>query len=203
MSSKQDGLLSRWQKRKLQVEREEKREAAAQAEEIAAQQTSPIDPALVESRDVPPDEETRKAWIEELEAIDIETLSYESDFAIFMKSWVPGALRQRALRKLWTTNPALAVLDGLNDYDLDYTDAAMQAGKVASSFVPGKGYAWMEEAAQKIGSLQQDEEGGEEDLPVPEEAVAADETATEPDPEAKKDSAGSDDSPVDDPDRQA
>ena len=123
-------------------------------------------PATHDSRDEPPDEATRQRWIEELEAIDIDTLTYDNDFTIFMKSWVPGPLRQRALRKLWTTNPALAVLDGLNDYDLDYTDAAMQAGHVVSSYMPGRGYASLEEVAEKIADMatdETDETGAEED----------------------------------------
>ena len=118
---------------------------------------------------MPPDDETRQRWIEELEAIDIDTLTYDHDFTIFMKSWVPAPLRQRALRKLWTTNPALAVLDGLNDYDLDYTDAAMQAGKVVSSYLPGRGYAALEEVAEKLSAAageDDDQQGtGEDDLP--------------------------------------
>jgi hypothetical protein len=79
-------------------------------------------------------------------------------------------LRQRALRKLWTTNPALAVLDGLNDYDLDYTDAAMGAGKVISSWSPEGGYAKLEEMAEKVSELASTKQrrwrAEDDDLPV-------------------------------------
>ncbi len=174
MNSREDGFLSRWAKRKADVREQEERETA-----LAPQPDPDGGPAVLadgqtpsvseDARDVPPDDETRQRWIEELEAIDIDTLTYDNDFTIFMKSWVPGPLRQRALRKLWTTNPALAVLDGLNDYDLDYTDAAMQAGKVVSSYVPGRGYAALEEVAEKLGQVigdDDDEQGaGEDDLP--------------------------------------
>lgn len=174
MNSREDGFLSRWAKRKADVREMEEREAA-----LAPQPVLDGDPAALadgqppavteDARDVPPDDETRQRWIEELEAIDIDTLTYDNDFTIFMKSWVPGPLRQRALRKLWTTNPALAVLDGLNDYDLDYTDAAMQAGKVVSSYVPGRGYAALEEVAEKLAEVigdDDDEQGAvEDDLP--------------------------------------
>ncbi len=165
----EDGLLSRWSRRRAQVREAEEREAqeiAAREAEQAETQALLADP---EQRDVPPDDETRQKWIEELEQIDIDALSYDSDFTIFMKSWVPGALRQRALRKLWTTNPALAVLDGLNDYDLDYTDAAMGAGKVISSWSPQGGYAKLEEMAEKVSELASGSEDGaaeEDDLPV-------------------------------------
>jgi hypothetical protein len=165
----EDGLLSRWSRRRAQVREAEEREAqeiAAREAEQAETEALLADPA---QRDVPPDDETRQKWIEELEQIDIDALSYDSDFTIFMKSWVPGALRQRALRKLWTTNPALAVLDGLNDYDLDYTDAAMGAGKVISSWSPQGGYAKLEEMAEKVSELASSSEDGaaeDDDLPV-------------------------------------
>jgi hypothetical protein len=174
LNSREDGFLSRWAKRKADVREMEKRETALAPQPdpdgSPVTETDGQPPAINEdTRDVPPDDETRQRWIEELEAIDIDTLTYDNDFTIFMKSWVPGPLRQRALRKLWTTNPALAVLDGLNDYDLDYTDAAMQAGKVVSSYVPGRGYAALEEVAEKLGQMigdDDDEQGaGEDDLP--------------------------------------
>ncbi len=179
MSSREEGFLSRWAKRKAEVRETEARDAEQREAALAPQpgedtSLSPASegqpPATNETaRDVPPDDETRQRWIEELEAIDIDTLTYDHDFTIFMKSWVPAPLRQRALRKLWTTNPALAVLDGLNDYDLDYTDAAMQAGKVVSSYLPGRGYAALEEVVEKLSGAEgedDDEPGaGEDDLP--------------------------------------
>jgi hypothetical protein len=170
LNSGEEGILSRWAKRKQSVHEEELREKP-----VTAELKVEADPAIADSepptdaaqlRDEPPDEKTRQQWIEELEAIDLDALTYDNDFTIFMKSWVPGALRQRALRKLWTTNPALAVLDGLNDYDLDYTDKAMQAGTVISSYMPGKGYASIEEVVDKVAKVVGDEDGaGEEDMP--------------------------------------
>lgn len=169
MSRTEDGFLSRWARRKQEVRETEEREAAlapdASVEGGAGAQAQVLaDPG---QRDLPPDDETRQRWIEELEAIDIDALAYESDFTIFMKSWVPGALRQKALRKLWSTNPALAVLDGLNDYDLDYTDKAVNAGTIISSYMPGRGYASLEEVVEKVEALAGDPEGaGEDDVPV-------------------------------------
>ena len=179
MNSREDGFLSRWARRKAdvrEIDEREAREREATPAQLPGDEEDAVSSAdgqpLVapeDARDEPPDEETRQRWIEELEAVDIETLTYDNDFTIFMKSWVPGPLRQRALRKLWTTNPALAVLDGLNDYDLDYTDAAMQAGSVVSSYMPGRGYATLEEVAEKLASAvggEDDEAGaGEDDLP--------------------------------------
>jgi hypothetical protein len=56
---------------------------------------------------------------------DIDTLDDSSDFTVFLQSGVPDALRRRALRKLWRVNPVLANLDGLNNYDEDYSKLGM------------------------------------------------------------------------------
>lgn len=48
---------------------------------------------------------------------DIESLTFDSDFTVFLRQGVPEAIKRRALRKLWSSNPVLANLDGLNDYD--------------------------------------------------------------------------------------
>ncbi len=50
---------------------------------------------------------------------DPETLEAGSDFSAFMVPGVSGALRRRALKRLWTTGN-YNVRDGLDDYDADY-----------------------------------------------------------------------------------
>jgi hypothetical protein len=56
---------------------------------------------------------------------DIDAMDDSSDFSVFLQNGVPEALRRRALRKLWRVNPVLANLDGLNNYDEDYTKLGM------------------------------------------------------------------------------
>ena len=188
MSRNEDGFLSRWARRKQEVRDSEEREAALAPEVAGRAEAEARVLADPDQRDIPPDDETLQRWIDELEAIDIDALAYESDFSIFMKSWVPGALRQKALRKLWTTNPALAVLDGLNDYDLDYTDKAIQAGTVISSYMPGRGYASLEEVVEKVEELAGEPEGAaEDDVPVYEEDVAAEAATPEDEPQSRAD----------------
>ena len=73
-------------------------------------------------------------------------------------------LRKLALRKLWTSNPILANVDGLLDYGEDFTDAAVGAGVVETTYQVGKGMLahvqemarQAEEAARK--ALEGDEE---------------------------------------------
>lgn len=137
-----EAFLSRWSRRKAAA-REEERQVAADSRP----DQPPAPAVLSEAREAPPDEETKRRWVAELEAVDIDKLTYDDDFSRFMKSWVPAALRQKALRKLWTTNPALACLDGLDDYCGDFTDAATVVPNVGSSWLPGKGYGWLDELA--------------------------------------------------------
>jgi hypothetical protein len=135
-------FLARWARRKAEARKVEEPapegEPATGVEEQAQAAAEPAD------TDVPPDEETRERWISELEKIDVDSLGYDHDFAIYMRAWVPQRLRQKALRKLWTTNPTLACLDGLNDYEEDFTDAATVVANLKSDWLPGRGYKFLE-----------------------------------------------------------
>ena len=70
-----------------------------------------------------------------------------------MKKNVPEALRRAALRKLWKSDPILANLDGLNDYDEDYNlvDTAITAAQTA--YKVGKGY--LDEIGEKLAQLDE------------------------------------------------
>ncbi len=133
-------FLSRWSKRKLAVEQETADTAAPVVEdtpkplEVKQEQLARLeegDSELDTDEIEPGDAEPHPA-----EGIDIEELKYDSDFTVFMNEKVPETVRRMALRKLWRSNPILANLDGMNDYDEDYTDAAAvlinSVGKVLS-----------------------------------------------------------------------
>ncbi len=64
-----------------------------------------------------PAEETPTIAAEDLP--DIDSLDKDSDYTPFMQVGVPEALKKLALRALWRSDPVLANLDGLNDYDED------------------------------------------------------------------------------------
>lgn len=99
---------------------------------IAASAGVPSEPANSET-----DEEIANR--EAAEAVDLDSLDACSDFSIFLRRGVPRALRTRALRKLWSTDPVLANLDGLNDYE--QTDVQRPSGAVKSLWQAGEGYA--------------------------------------------------------------
>ncbi len=51
----------------------------------------------------------------------VESLDKDSDFTPFLAEGVPEDLARAALGKLWRSDPAFASLDGLDDYDEDYS----------------------------------------------------------------------------------
>ena len=57
----------------------------------------------------------------------------------FLKATLPQRLKTRALRALWKSNPVLACVDGLNDYDGDFTAAAYEGQEVKTLYKVGRG----------------------------------------------------------------
>ena len=127
MNNPDESLLLRWSRRKHQARQDVQQEATrekAQEEDVepAAPDASAADAAPVERTDSSPaatesvgEGGTPEVDIESLP--DVETLTYDSDFSVFLREGVPERLKQAALRKLWLSNPVFANLDGLNDYD--------------------------------------------------------------------------------------
>ena len=77
---------------------------------------------------------------DDLVGVEVEALDYDADFTRFMQKDVPEALRKRALRQLWRSDPILANVDGLNDYDDDFTDAALAVKVLETAHKIGRGY---------------------------------------------------------------
>lgn len=153
-----------WSRRREQVAAEEKAEALAR--EQAAREAELA--ALEEKSD--------EELLEELGLPDPDSLTMDDDFKPFMDASVPLRLRNRALRKLWRSNPVLACVDGLNDYDEDFTDAARSLEPVKTVYQVGKGMlARFEKEAEEQAA------GGKEeplaaDLPETSETRDTDET---------------------------
>ena len=90
-----------------------------------------------------PSEEEANLSAEEREIIGklppMESLTKDSDFTPFLEEKVPEFIRRKALKLLWRSDPILANLDGLNDYDEDFnlidklinaaTDSIYKVGK--------------------------------------------------------------------------
>lgn len=155
-TGRSDDILSRWARRKEAVANEQAAETeaagAAGAEPEAEPETEEEALALLAERD--------PELAEKIAALDVDTLTYEDDFTIFMSKKVPEIIRRRALAKLWLTDPVLANVDGLNEYDEDFRAAAELVKVIKSSWVPGRGYARVED--EEAGAEEIEESEGRE-----------------------------------------
>ena len=119
----------------------------------------------------------------EFKDVDFAKLNYNSDYTRFMDKDVPEAVRKRALRALWGSNPILANIDGLNDYDEDFTDAALAVkGLLQTAYKPGTGYLTEEERLASYGDS--------EDAPAEAEESEDTQQVAEADEVEDKDDAG-------------
>ena len=91
--------------------------------------------------------------LEKLNLPDPETMKAGDDFKAFLAKTVPEHIRKRALRKLWVSNPILANLDGMNEYDDDFTLATSALEKFATNYVVGKGFRGQFKAEDTIDGV--------------------------------------------------
>ena len=113
-----DSLLHRWSKQKSQTESQSEPEVADQEQASEMQDTT--DAVLAEPTSEAPTETVEPDDKEPVELPPIESLDEDSDYSLFMSPEVDEGLRKLALRKLFKS-PMFNVVDGLNDYDDDFT----------------------------------------------------------------------------------
>lgn len=134
-----DSFLSRWSRRKAEArEKERQEETLALSLDDAPEETAA--PALADP-ECPPAAAPTAEDDEPLELPDIDSLTADSDYTVFLRDKVPAALRKQALRKLWRSDPVLANLDGLNDYDEDFRNPAVTGAAVRTAYNALRGYA--------------------------------------------------------------
>lgn len=142
-----EGFTSRWSRRKRETQTGE---PAAALDQVAGTEGAP-------AADLPAD-----PGDSEVPALpDPDTLNIEADFTVFLKDGVPEALRRRALRRLWRLNPVFANLDGLNDYDEDYTDAATVVEGLKTLYKVGKGFVMEQDEKPQEAAPDADEPAAE------------------------------------------
>lgn len=120
-------VLSSWSRRRAAVAKET-------ADEVKATEA-----VLIEEQQAELAEKSDEEILEELGLPDPDTLVQGDDFKAFLSKSVPQHLRKRALRKLWRSNPVLACVDGLNDYDDDYLTGSTGQGVIKTTYQVGKG----------------------------------------------------------------
>lgn len=158
-----------WARRRAAVQAEAEAEARVEAEQLAAVREAELagkDDAVV---------------LQEMGLPDPDRMQAGDDFAAFMAEEVPKHLRNKALRKLWRSNPVLACVDGLNEYDDDYRAAMLAGGPIQTAYQVGKGMmAHIEEMARQEELAKADAEASDD--VVEDIAEQAETEAPEPEP---------------------
>jgi len=117
-----EGRLARWSRLKQESTTEAPVRGGA-ASPIAIDDPSggglPDTPPSGTTPDAESEGAATKAVVAELPPV--ETLDGDSDYTGFLADGVPEELTRAALRRLWRTDPVFANLDGLNDYDEDFS----------------------------------------------------------------------------------
>jgi len=163
------GFLGRWSRRK-QTQGEEAPAERSQMDDADASEGA----AEVTHRNSAPITEEELAQLP-----PAEDLSYESNFKAYLREGVPEVLKRQALRQLWRSNPVLANLDGLAEYDEDFTGGGVLAGTLQSAYKAGKGYFDKESETAEVRS--DSEKTGDT---VPDSALAKSESEI-PDPKER------------------
>ncbi len=136
MSGTVRGTLSRWSRLKAEAAARtpeaETRESAALPEDGAAaeeqQAAAEAGPAADHPAEAAP------------ELPDLATLTADSDYTVFLAAGVCEETKREALRILWRSDPVLANLSGLNDYDDDYRAIGTVQQVVETVYKAGAGY---------------------------------------------------------------
>ncbi|MHA1527656.1 MAG: DUF3306 domain-containing protein [Alphaproteobacteria bacterium] len=123
------GFASRWSRLKREAKAEAPEADADGETEAAAEPEAPAE-----------DDRSDEEVLEELGLPDPDKLEPGDNFSGFMAKTVPARLRNRALRRLWISDPVLANLDELLDYGEDFTDAAAVIENLQTAYQVGKGY---------------------------------------------------------------
>lgn len=171
-----ESRFERWSRLKAQVRQEEELQA----------------PDVVPGENEQSEEELELAANEELsdeeilakyELPDPDVVELGMDVKGFMRKEIPEALRRRALRSLWRSNPVLAVLDGLNDYDEDFNLVTTGAEGVQTLYQVGKGmFDKVKRAEEKLQELADEQaraeiQGFEPNVEIPINRSESSETA--------------------------
>jgi hypothetical protein len=192
VSDRPEGPLQRWSRLK--------RTQATPKEKTGRGAAAPMAPEDADRRDVVSLTDTGEEKIspapqppQEPDALpDVASLGKDSDFSAFLRQGVPEEMRRQALRVLWRSDPVLANLDGLNDYDEDFTVVRTVAEAVRTAYETGKEYLEDEDGAEPTDGVGAADEPAEPADTAPREPIAvtksderAEESATtKPDPDS-------------------
>ena len=175
-----EGFVARWSRRKIE-EKEPSKDTKSEVSKL--EESAPLDADSTQDEGDEGDE--GKTNVDDLP--DVETLNESSDYTPFLKDGVPEKLKRLALRKLWKSNPIFGFIDGLDDYDEDYSAIGMVAQEIFTNYKPGKGMVDPDETEEEIdeavkaeGEVEPEEEARDlGEIEAEEDEVAGNEKSVE------------------------
>lgn len=148
-----ENFVARWSRLKRDTAKEKTETDAAQSRAQPAETTVAVEQG---TQATPPEEPA----FDPATLPPIESITAESDIRAFLQSGVPAELTKAALRRVWTTDPAIRDFIGIAENQWDFTDPTAMPG-----FGPLEATDDVRElVAQAMGKLGQ----------VPQPAAAAD-----------------------------
>jgi hypothetical protein len=112
--AEEKGFLARWSTRKR---------AARESDPPVEPDTPPmeaVEPAEPEVQPEPEPSESEPPEIDPQDLPPLESIRTGADVRVFLQRGVPKALRQAALRRLWSADPAIRDFREVADYDWDF-----------------------------------------------------------------------------------
>jgi hypothetical protein len=160
MSEGDDDLFARWSRRKLAARslgarnpEQEPHAAGAPAAEADADPTLPASPTAEPPEPVP----------------SLDDITADGDLSAFLRKGVPTALKNAAMRKMWSLDPAIRDHVGLSEYAWDFNQPGampgfgpIEAGKSVADFL-----------SSTSGAVPAGSDGPPPDAPAPPSARAA------------------------------
>ena len=137
VSDSEETFLGRWSNRKIQ--NKSTHDGVASVEKVQSEDSN-VDESEVKSFNENFEGLNDTEILQKLGLKNPDDLTSGDSFKEFMNKSVPEHLRKRALRRLWRSNPILANLDGMNEYDEDFTLATSALQEFATNYVVGKGF---------------------------------------------------------------
>jgi hypothetical protein len=190
MDRSDEGFLQRWARRKAEA----REHPPAESGDDAGQPPSDLGQSSTETGGEPAgaheavtagseksstnDDPVRSLSEDDFADVDFEALDFDSDYGRFMGKGVPDSIRNRALRKLWVSDPVLANIDGLDDYCEDFSDAVWATSEIKTAWQVGRGFMTDEEVADWDRLGKPAEDGKAPPVAAAEAAEAAGEAET-------------------------
>jgi hypothetical protein len=133
--SDDEGFVSRWS----QLKQRAREEDSSRVVEPEPQPALPVPAEPSAETAKAPDEDQGKKPFDLAELPSIESLTKDSDYAPFMRAEVPEDLRQKALRKLWASDPVLSAPEVLDMHNLDYNNVPTFPEGIKTLYRVGQG----------------------------------------------------------------